>query len=155
MLSKPSSTLPVFEKKKLLVVAGEGWGSSVERCSYCARLDESLQRRKVVPPFPCKDSSSVLTCLVFLRSNWQDLMSLQWREVLWACCQCSLQFSTVFWAQKKSSWGQAALLGGMQRNPWRSKVEGVEGVEWEREHNVGTGVLATWLISGGVCHRDQ
>ena len=74
--SKPSLTSPVFEEK-VLVVAGGVWGSHVEQCwSCCARFDESRQRRKLVTPFLCKGSSSVLTCLVFLRSSdWQDLMS--------------------------------------------------------------------------------
>ena len=40
MLSRPSSTLPVFEEK-VLVVAGEGWGSNVEQCcSRCAKFDD-------------------------------------------------------------------------------------------------------------------
>ena len=144
MLCKPSSTLPVFEEK-LLVVAGEGWGSTVDQCcSCCSRLDESRQRKKLVAPFLCKDSSSVLTCLVFLRSSdWQDLVSLQWEEVLWACCQCSLQLSTACWAQKKGSWRQAAPWGEVERSPWRSEVEGVEGVEWERERIIKA--LGFWL----------
>ena len=103
MLSKPSSALPVFEEK-VLVVAREGWDSNVECCSCCARIDESWRRRKRFTPFLCKDSSSVLTCLVFLilwswlasfasqllvltdLEYWQDPASLQWGEVLWACC---------------------------------------------------------------------
>ena len=86
----------------------------------------------------------MLTCLVFLRSsNWQDLVSLQWGEVLWACCQCSLQLSTACWAQKKRAWGQAALWGEVERRAWRSEVEEVEGVEWERERTMYA--LGFWL----------
>ena len=105
MLCKPSS---------------EGWDSKVEQnCSCCARFDESRQRRKLVAPFLCKDSSSVLTCFVFLRSwYWQDLVPLQWGEVLWVCCLCSLQLFTTHWAQRKRSWGQAAPWGGGALEFW-------------------------------------
>ena len=66
MLSRSSLTLPVFEEK-VLVVAGEGWGSNVEQCSSCcARTDGSCQRRRQFAPFLQEDKSSVLTCLVFL-----------------------------------------------------------------------------------------
>ena len=59
--------LPVFEER-VLVVAGEGWGSHIEQyCSCCTSSDERQQRRKLVAPFLCKDNSSVLTCLTFLR----------------------------------------------------------------------------------------
>ena len=101
--------LPVFEEK-VLVVAGESWGSNVEQTVLAVRgFDESRLRRKLVAPFLCKDSSSVLTCLVFLRS---------------------------------SEWGE------VERSPWRSKVEGVEGVEWERE-NIECSWGFDYLISRG------
>ena len=62
MLTRPSSMLPVFEEK-VLVVAGEGWDSNVEQCcSCCARTDESRQGKQF-DPLLCKDSSLVLTCL--------------------------------------------------------------------------------------------
>ena len=114
-----------------------------------ARFDESRQGRKLVAPFLCKDSSSVLICLVFLRSSgWQDLVSLQWGEVLWACCQCSLQLSTACWAQKKRSWGKAAPWGGGGEEPlkirsWRSRGHHVR----EREQCMLSGFDS--LISGG------
>ena len=47
MLSRPSSTLPVFEEQ-VLVVAGEGWDSNLECCTCRARSDESRQRKKQI-----------------------------------------------------------------------------------------------------------
>ena len=41
-LSMPSSTLPVFDEKVLVVA----WWSNVECCSCCARSDESQQRKQ-------------------------------------------------------------------------------------------------------------
>ena len=44
--------------------------------------------------------------------------------------------------------GRQPRGGEVERSPWRSEVERVEGVEWEKGNNEGAGVLTIWSEGG-------
>ena len=92
--------------------------------SMLLQFDKRRQRRKLVAPFLCKDSSSVLTCLVFLSSS--ELAALH-----------SLL------GPEEGILKAGSPVGGGGEEPlkirsWRSTGN------WVRENNVCSGLLTTW-----------